>query len=61
MQGFLQLWQVTTPMDLATLLMRVEERRYSTADAWLADLYLIVAATEQVPGPHIIPPAAPAR
>ena len=48
-QKLLDLWQIESPMDLATLLMRVEERRYSTADAWLADLQLIVHATEQVP------------
>jgi len=35
-------------MDLATLLMRVDERRYQTVTAWLADLELIVTATQQV-------------
>lgn len=35
-------------MDLATLLMRVDERRYRTVEAWLADLGLIVTATQQV-------------
>ena len=35
-------------MDLATLLMRVDERRYTTVNSWLADLDLIVAATHQV-------------
>ena len=35
-------------MDLATLLMRVDERRYQTVAAWLADLELIVTATQQV-------------
>ncbi len=35
-------------MDLATLLMRVDERRYQMVAAWLADLELIVTATQQV-------------
>ena len=35
-------------MDLATLLMRIDERRYPTASTWLADLDLIVTATHQV-------------
>ena len=42
------LLQVANPMDLATLLMRVDERRYPTITAWLADLDLIVTATHQV-------------
>ena len=48
-------------MDLATLLMRVEERRYGTVAAWLTDLDLIVTATQQVAAslPPCLPPPDP--
>lgn len=49
-------------MDLATLLMRVEERRYRTVAAWLTDLDLIVTATQQVTAtPPFSPPPRPLR
>lgn len=39
--------QVTEPMDLETLLARVDARRYGTAAAHLADARLIAAAASQ--------------
>lgn len=39
--------QVSNPMDLATLLMRVDQRRYPTLAAFMADLQGIATATQQ--------------
>lgn len=39
--------QVTEPMDLETLLARVDARRYSTAAAYLVDARLIAVAAAQ--------------
>lgn len=39
--------QVPEPMDLETLLGRVDARRYGTAAAFLADARLIAAAAAQ--------------
>ena len=41
------LMQVAQPMDLETLLARVDARRYGTAAAYLADARLIAAAAAQ--------------
>jgi hypothetical protein len=34
-------------MDLATVLARVDQRRYTTAAAFMADMHAIVAASQQ--------------
>ena len=39
--------QVAEPMDLETLLARVDARRYSTAAAYLADARLVAVAAAQ--------------
>lgn len=39
--------QVTSPMDLATLLARVDDRHYPTLQAFLAAVALIPAAEKQ--------------
>jgi hypothetical protein len=39
--------QVSSPMDLSTLLMRVDQRRYPTLAAYMADLRSVAAATQE--------------
>jgi hypothetical protein len=39
--------QVSSPMDLSTLLMRVDQRRYPTLARYMADLRSIATATQQ--------------
>ena len=39
--------QVSSPMDLSTMLMRVDQRRYPTLAAYMADLRSIATATQQ--------------
>lgn len=46
-QPWCPLVQVSNPMNLATLLMRVDQRRYPTLAAYMADLQAIATATQQ--------------
>lgn len=39
--------QVSMPMDLSTLLMRIDQRRYGTLAAFVADLQVIPTAATQ--------------